>query len=170
MFQISRPATRHADDIENLLDRAFGPNRQSKRSYAFRDGIGDIEDLRFITLKGKELVGTIRFWPIAIGAHGFPALLLGPLGVDPDHQGEGIGAGLIHHGLEVAREQGHKACVLVGDLTYYGRFGFGLASQHHIHMPGEQDHRVLIRELENGALTGVEGAILKADGTDAAAA
>ncbi len=169
MFLIEPQKPHHAADIEPLLDRAFGPNRHAKKSYAFRDGIADIADLRFIAREGRALVGTIRFWPIAIGPALAPALLLGPLGVEPGRQGEGIGAGLIHHGLDRARALGHTACVLVGDLTYYGRFGFGPASAHDIAMPGEQDHRVLIRELQNGALADVSGAIVKADGKAAAA-
>jgi len=161
MFHIDIQKPAHAAAIETLLDGAFGPNRQIKQSYVYRDGIGDIADLRFVALEGKELIGTIRFWPIVIGDQATPAILLGPLGVHKDRQGEGIGAALIHHGLTEARAKGHGICALVGPLNYYGRFGFAPAEQRGIFMPGEQPHRLLLRELQNDALAGVSGDLMR---------
>jgi len=168
MFKITQQSpkdTQALGAIEALLDEAFGKGRHAKRSYHFREGVEDVPDLRFVALTNDKLVGTIRFWPVMIHdpASGMqtPALLLGPPGVDPSMQGRGIGAELIHHGIDAARKQGHGIGILVGDLTYYGRFGFGPAAghQHHITMPGEQDHRVLVRELHNDALKNVQGTI-----------
>ncbi len=172
MYTISPQLAKHAPPIETLLDKAFGKDRRNKRSYHFRAGIKDIKDLRFVAHTHSELVGTIRFWPVDIAVSfdnsdidtTSQALLLGPLGVSPELQGRGIGAALIEHGIHAARTQGFKIVILVGDLNYYGRFGFGPATdlQHHITMPGEQDHRVLVRELQNGALEGMRGIILPA--------
>ncbi len=166
MYTIKPQPSKASDTIDTLLDAAFGEGRQSKRSYHFRQSVRDEAKLRFVTTMGNRLVGTIRFWPVSINDDTTnsktPALLLGPLGVAPDLQGRGIGADLINHGLIAARNHHHTIVILVGDLTYYGRFGFGAANVahgHHITMPGEQQHRVLIRELVNGALDGVNGAI-----------
>lgn len=74
-------------------------------------------------------------------------------------RGQGIGADLIHHGLNAARHQGHAIVLLVGELDFYGRFGFASASARGITMPGEQDHRLLVRELHNDALDGVAGPV-----------
>lgn len=161
MFDISAQRPQDAASIEALLDLAFGKDRFSKISYSFRDGIDDIPSLRFLAMWEQHLIGTIRFWPITISSDTpVSALLLGPLGVAPDHQGQGIGAALIEHGLEAAREQGHRIVLLVGALTYYGRFGFGSASARHIFMPSEQPHRLLVRELKNDALVGVSGNVM----------
>jgi len=159
MFDIIPQQPEHAIPIETLLDEAFGENRFAKTSYSFRDGVEDISGLRFVALQGGHLIGTIRFWPVTIcsGDSPAPALLLGPLGVAPDHQGQGIGAALIQHGLETAREQGYRIVLLVGDLTYYGRFGFGPANVRDIVMANEKPHRLLVRELVNDALLGVHG-------------
>jgi len=165
MFIIQPQHVAHEAPIEALLDAAFGPGRQNRRSYGFRDGLRDIRELRFVALDGEILVGTIRFWPIVIGRTATPALLLGPLGVSPDRQDNGIGAALVKHGLTMAREHGHTACALVGPLHYYGRFGFAPASVSGVSMPGEQQHRLLLRELQNGALNGVSGDIKRADET-----
>lgn len=166
MFDITAQKPAHAETIETLLDKAFGENRLEKASYSFRDGVDDISGLRFVALQEKRLIGTIRFWPVLIvGQQSVPALLLGPLGVAPDHQGQGIGAALIEHGLETAREQGHGIVLLVGELTYYGRFGFGPATSRDIFMPNEQPHRLLVRELINGALQDVSGNVVRQENT-----
>ncbi|KEX96141.1 GCN5 family acetyltransferase, partial [Brucella ceti B1/94] len=49
---------------------------------------------------------------------------LGPVSVLPARQGEGIGGKLIREGLAQLRGAGARGCVLLGDLGYYGRFGF----------------------------------------------
>ena len=49
--------------------------------------------------------------------------------------------------------------VLVGDLAYYGRFGFSPAGPRGIFMSQEVPERVLATELAPGALEGVVGAI-----------
>lgn len=161
MFDIISQQPEHIVPIETLLDEAFGENRLTKTSYSFRNGVDDISDLRFVAFQDDRLIGTIRFWPVTIrGSSSTRALLLGPLGVAPDHQGQGIGAALIQHGLEMAREQGHRIVLLVGDLTYYGRFGFGPANVRDIAMASEQPHRLLVRELVNDALMGVHGDVV----------
>ena len=158
MFDIKTARPKDTKSVESLLDKAFGPNRHNKGSYHFRIGVEDIPTLRFVALNENQLCGTIRFWPVRIGST-TEALLLGPLGVDPEHQSIGIGAELMTHGMNMARDQGYGIVLLVGELDYYGRFGFGPASPHGITMPGEQDHRVLVRELHNDALDGVSGPV-----------
>jgi len=49
---------------------------------------------------------------------------LGPVSVDPDMQGQGIGSALIKAGLDQIKADGAKGCVLVGNPDFYGRFGF----------------------------------------------
>ncbi len=159
MFEIISATNAHTSSVEHLLDRAFGPCRHNKRSYHFREHVADVSTLRFVALADGELLGTIRFWPVVIGEQQTAALLLGPLGVEPSHQGTGVGAGLMRHGMNTARGQGHRLVILVGELDYYGRFGFASAHSRGITMPGEQGHRVLVRELVNNALYDVTGAI-----------
>lgn len=161
MFDIETQQPKDATAIEALLDAAFGEDRHAKTSYSYRQDVDDVPDLRFVARQGGHLIGTIRFWPVLIqGDTVTQALLLGPLGVAPDHQGQGIGAALIQHGLEIAREQGHAIVLLVGGLDYYGRFGFGPAGVRHISMPNEQPHRLLIRELKNDALASISGEVV----------
>ncbi|MEM8686589.1 MAG: N-acetyltransferase [Pseudomonadota bacterium] len=50
--------------------------------------------------------------------------LLGPLGVRPDHQGQGVGSTLVDEGLARLSRTGVRQVFVLGDPNYYGRFGF----------------------------------------------
>ena len=52
------------------------------------------------------------------------AVGLGPIGVLPEHQGRGIGQGLMHAVLGAADALGEPIVALLGEPTFYGRFGF----------------------------------------------
>ena len=54
------------------------------------------------------------------------ALALAPVSVAPHHQRQGIGSGLIHHSIGRATAAGQAAIFLLGDPSYYTRFGFSL--------------------------------------------
>jgi predicted N-acetyltransferase YhbS len=91
-------------------------------------------------------------------------LLLGPLAVDPNMSGAGIGSALMRHAIAEARRLGHRAILLVGDAPYYARFGFSAEKTASLAMPGPYErHRFLALELTDGALDGAEG-VLKATG------
>lgn len=55
------------------------------------------------------------------------SLGLGPLGVLPAHQQQGVGTALMHAVLAAADALGLPEAVLLGDPAYYRRFGFQLA-------------------------------------------
>lgn len=54
----------------------------------------------------------------------FPALALAPLAVAPAHRRQGIGAALVREGLARAEEAGWRAAFVLGQPSYYRRFGF----------------------------------------------
>lgn len=78
---------------EALLDRVMGPARFLKPSEKLRAGRQPARGLALIARDADDVVGTVRLWNIAAG--GKPALLLGPLCIDPSLQGRGVGAGLM---------------------------------------------------------------------------
>ena len=147
--------------IEKLDERAFGPGRFALSAYRLREGVSPDPDLSFVAHVGTLLVGANRMTAIACG--GKPALLLGPLTVDPAFRSRGIGEALMGKSMEAARNGGHKLVILVGDEPYYRRVGFKRAPQGRLTMPGPVDPaRLLYCELTEGAFEGVAGAITRA--------
>lgn len=143
---------------EALLDRAFGPNRRAKTCERLREGRLAADGLSFVARADDRLIGTLRFWHVRAG--GLPALMLGPIAVDPLFRSMGLGADMIRLGLDRARQIGHQAVILVGDAPYYQRFGFSRSLTEGLDMPGPVDPaRFLGLELEPGALAGARGLV-----------
>lgn len=140
-----------ADAIERLHERAFGPGRFARTASRIREGAPHDPRLSFVANVGTLLVGSVRLTPVWAGKA--PALMLGPLTVEPAFMDRGIGAALMRRSLEAAREQGEKLVFLVGDRPYYERFGFGAVPPGRFTLPGPVDPaRFLVCELEQGAL------------------
>jgi len=140
-----RPADRPA--IEALFDRTFGPDRHAKVSYRYRTGLPPVRALCFVARLDGRLVGAVRFWPVRLDRR--PALLLGPLAIDPVLHGRGIGRTLVRLALTRARALGWDLVFLVGDPPYYRRFGFRPVPPG-IVMPGEDPARLMWRRLGHG--------------------
>jgi predicted N-acetyltransferase YhbS len=148
----------HQPAIDAMLDEAFGADRQSRTAYRLRDGQVPADGLSFVVMDGPVLCGSISLWHIRLDDG--PALLLGPIAVAQSCRGKGLGGGLIMASLAAARAQGHDIVMLVGDLDYYGRFGFGNVHTANWRMPGPVDQtRVLACSLQGKPLPG-HGAIL----------
>jgi predicted N-acetyltransferase YhbS len=144
--------------IERLHERTFGPGRYARTAYRIREGRGHILDLSFTARIGTLLVGSVRLTPVHIGKT--PALLLGPLTVEPPFRERGIGQALIERAVSEARAKGHRLLVLVGDEPYYAKAGFKRIPKGRASMPGPVDSaRLLVAELADGAFENVSGPI-----------
>lgn len=156
---ILEPATDDdAEPIERLNERVFGPGRFARTAYRIRETTDPDPGLSFVARVGTLLVGASAMTPIAIG--GAPALLLGPLIVEPVFRSQGIGEALVKHSLEAAKAAGWKLVVLVGDEPYYARMGFQRAPAGHMSLPGPVNpERLLYCELEPGALAATKGEV-----------
>jgi predicted N-acetyltransferase YhbS len=151
-----RPADGEA--IERLHERAFGPGRFARSAYLLRERAPALPDLSFAAMVGTLLVGSVRVSPIVAGE--VPALVLGPLAVEPAFEKRGIGAALMQRTLDRARETGHRLVILVGDQPYYARFGFERIPPGQLAMPGPVDPtRFLAAELVPGTLASAKGRV-----------
>lgn len=144
--------------IERLHERTFGPGRYARTAFRIREGRGHMLELSFTARIGTLLVGSIRLTPICIGE--VPALLLGPLTVEPPFRSRGVGSALMERSLHDAKAKGYKLVVLVGDEPYYGKAGFKRITKGLVKMPGPVDPaRLLVNELVAGSFDGVSGLI-----------
>ena len=144
---------------EALLDASFGENRHDRTCQRLRDGRAPAAGLALSAVHEGTLVGTVRLWHVSAG--GRPALVLGPLAVDPACRELGIGAALMQQALAAALARGHAAVILLGDAPYYARFGFSAEKTGELLLPGPfERNRLLAVEFQAGALDGAEGMIV----------
>jgi predicted N-acetyltransferase YhbS len=161
MWEIRLERADDAEGIEALLAASFGPGRYAKSAYRLREGVRPEEGLSFVAVESGTLRGSVRFWPIFVGAE--PALLLGPLAVDGAQRGRGIGIALMNSGIEEARLLGHRSVILVGDLAYYSRVGFLALDRGTVRFPGPVDPaRILGLALVEGGVERLTGPVRRA--------
>ncbi len=144
---------------EALLDRCLGERRTAKSSERLREGRLPAEGLALTAERAGVVVATVRLWSVEAG--GKAALLLGPLAVAPELQGEGLGRAMMREAIWRAACRGHGAVLLVGDAAYYERFGFSGDLTRDLAMPGPVEReRFLGLELRDGALAGASGVLV----------
>jgi predicted N-acetyltransferase YhbS len=147
--------------VDALNEKAFGPGRFAKSAYRLREGVEPVGALSFVAVEAGKLRGSVRFWPIMIGDA--PALMLGPLAVEADLRGRGVGVALMEKGIEVAGKGAHTVVILVGDEPYYARVGFSKLPPGRVTFPGPVDaSRILGLSLQPNALVSLQGPIRRA--------
>ena len=147
-----------AQAIDRLHERTFGPGRFVLSAYRLREHVDHLLELSFTARIGTLLVGSVRQLPICVGDT--PALLLGPLTVEPPFRKRGVGRALLDRALREAKAKDHRLVFLIGDEAYYGRVGFKVVPKGRVAMPGPVDYnRLLVAELTDAAFDGASGAI-----------
>ena len=160
MWEIRLEQVGDAGAIEALVERCFGAGRYAKTAYRLREGVAPEPRLSFVAVS-KVVLGSVRFWPVAIGSQ--RSLLLGPLAVEPELRGKGIGISLMQRGIDEARKLGFASMILVGDEPYYARVGFAKLPPGRVRMPGPVNpERLLGLALKEGALNALSGAVKRA--------
>ncbi len=135
--------------VEGLVLAAFGPGRFAKTAERLRERARIAAG--FVVREDGRIIGSVRLWAITVG--GEPALFLGPIAVSADSRRAGLGADLVQACVDHAGDTG---ILLVGDLPWFGRFGFRPAPDVRLSGPVDQ-RRVLWRGAGEAA-----GAVLPA--------
>jgi predicted N-acetyltransferase YhbS len=120
--------------VEDLLDRAFEPERRQRTAYKIRGEHSDaLGALSFAAIGPDDrLAGTIQCWPVALtppGARAVPLIMVGPVAVLPEYQGAGYGQALMLASLGALSPEAPLPLMMIGDPEYYGRF-FGFSAEH----------------------------------------
>ncbi|PWK43427.1 GNAT family N-acetyltransferase [Actinoplanes xinjiangensis] len=87
-----------------------------------RDDAGWIPEFSLVAIEDDQVVGHVLATRAHVAAR--PVLGLGPLSVLPRRQGSGVGTALMHAVLGAADALGEPLVGLLGDPSYYRRFGF----------------------------------------------
>ena len=114
--------------IRHVHEQAFGGDIEPRLVDMLRDANRVI--LSLVAEVENRIVGHVLFSPVTVeppwGESRWAAL--GPIGVLPDFQGQGVGSRLVREGLDQCRSRGYDGVVLLGAPEYYSRFGFVRAS------------------------------------------
>jgi predicted N-acetyltransferase YhbS len=165
-WQIRLETPADAAPVAALNADSFGPGRFAKSAYRLREGVAPVAALSFVAVEknaaGEEVLrGSVRFWPIRVGGH--EELLLGPLAVQSDQRGRGIGIALMQAGIAAAQKVPWRAILMVGDEPYYTRVGFSRLPPGRVKFPGPVDqNRILGLSLKAGELLSLSGEVRRA--------
>lgn len=118
-IRTEQPADQAA--IFDIHQWAFAGNAEAELVDALRDA-GEVAISLVAEQEGK-IVGHILFSKLKAPMR---TLSLAPIGILPDYQKQGIGSALIQAGLAQARNEDWEAVFVLGDPTYYTRFGFAV--------------------------------------------
>lgn len=140
--------------VEALLDSAFEPERHKRTAYKVRKDTDWLPGLSFAALDADEmLVGTIQCWPVALtdaDGRAHPMIMVGPVAVLPDRQGQGFGKALMSASMACIDDRAPLPQVMIGDPEYYGRFwGFSNVPTAGWSLPGPFEPRRLLVRCHN---------------------
>ena len=160
-FTVRRERKKDAAAVARLSAQAFGPGRFARSAYRVREAHRGSSPgkLDLCAWCGNVLAGSLHFSPVQIGGK-TGALLLGPLAINPEFAGLGCGGVLIAEGLQLAKAAGHRLVILVGDHSFYGKFGFEVSRHGRLTLPAPADPaRILVLELAPNVLGEYKGPI-----------
>ncbi len=80
--------------------------------------------LSLVATVSGHIAGHVVFTKCAVNGIDANVALLAPLAVDPSRQKQGIGGALVRAGLQQLQVAGVSEVCVLGDPSYYGRFGF----------------------------------------------
>ena len=132
--------------------------------HTYRNDPDFVPELDFVLEKDGKIIGQVMYVRTEIKADDgrrIPIMTMGPIGILPEYKRQGYGKMLLDYSMERARAMGAGALCFEGNIDFYGKSGFVVASTKGIHYYDEpRDAEVpyfLLKELEEGYLDGVEG-------------
>ncbi|MBQ4099927.1 MAG: N-acetyltransferase, partial [Oscillospiraceae bacterium] len=132
--------------------------------YKLRDDEHFIKELSFVLEKDGEIIGHIAFMRATIttfNGQNIPIATFGPISISPHYQRCGFGKILLDFALNKAKSMGIGAICMEGNIDFYGKCGFVVASTKKIHYHAEPIENdvpyFLLKELMPRYLDGIEG-------------
>ena len=156
-------------EVEHLVREAFWNVYRPGclEHYVFhclRNDPAFVPELNLVMERDGRIIGHIMFMRAAIAADdgkSIPIMTFGPISIHPDYKRRGYGKILLDHAIEKATAMGVGALCMEGNIAFYGKSGFVVASTRNIHYHAEPRDAIvpyfLLKELIPGFLDGKEG-------------
>ena len=132
--------------------------------HIMRNSADFVPELNFVMEKDGEIIGQNVFVRAEIQADDgrkIPIMTMGPLCIANKLKRQGFGKILLDYSLEKAAEMGAGALCFEGNIDFYGKSGFKLASEYKIRYfdasADEESPFFLCKELTPGYLNGITG-------------
>jgi putative acetyltransferase len=114
-------------DIERVLRRAFENHphsQQTEHLIVARLRRAGMLTLPHVAVVDGNVAGFSTFSQVSLSSGQDGWYGLGPVAVEPELQGRGIGRALIEQGLDQLQKLGAIGCVVLGEPAFYQRFEF----------------------------------------------
>lgn len=129
--------------VHRLHLQTLGASFMESASSKLRAACSADDVMHLVASEDGKVVGSIQLRRVRLEGVGCPSeqkvAFLGPLVTDTYYQGMGLGSKLMDYGLSLIQKHGYSKVFLVGDATYYGRFGFVSVRPLNIALPDNQD-------------------------------
>ena len=132
--------------------------------HCYRDREDFVPELDFVMEKDGEIIGHVMYVRAKIQADDgreIPIMTFGPISIAPEYKRKGYGKALLDYSMEKAKKMGVGALCMEGNIDFYGKSGFVVASTKGIHYYAEpREEEVpyfLLKELKEGFLDGITG-------------
>jgi putative acetyltransferase len=130
--------------------------------HCFRSREEFVPELDLVMEKDHRIIGQIMYVHSSIQTDGgrlIPTMTFGPLCIHPEYRRQGYGKRLLDYSMTVATDMAVGALVITGNILFYGRSGFVPARTRGIrYLADPEADYLLVKELKEGFLQGVEGA------------
>lgn len=170
-LEIRREREPEYHDTEEMTMRAFWNKHHRGCNehllvHKLRDSEDYLPELSRVAVKDGRVIGGIfysRAW-LKRGEQKKEILTFGPLCVDPDWQGTGVGEMLLQETMTAAREAGYPGIVILGEPDYYPLRGFVTCDRFGITTPeGKNFDAFMGVELVPGALSEFGGSFYESE-------
>ena len=119
-----------------------------------------IRELDFVAIHNEKIVGNIVYVQSKVIDRNKEHIVLtfGPVSVLPEYQKKGIGAKLINHTIQLAKQMDYKSIIIYGVPDYYKKYGFIASKVFNItDRDGKFPAALLVLELYQNAMEGIHG-------------
>lgn len=132
--------------------------------HCYRTDKDFVPELDFVMEKDGKIIGQIMYVRAEIQSddgRAIPAMTFGPISIAPEYKRKGYGKALLDYSMEKAKILGAKVLCMEGNIDFYGKSGFVVASTKKIHYyaepRSEEVNYFLLKELQEEFLDGISG-------------